>query len=86
MNNLVTLCLFTPPFMHVWVTQLIIIGVVSRWIREGSTSPSLQVIHILIPGDGHVSGRPCPTAGKQNGETHGMGNWIGIILVCGQLG
>ena len=25
-------------------------------------------------------------AGKQNGESHGMGNWIGIILVFGQRG
>ena len=65
---------------------------VPRWIRESSTSPSLLVIHILILGDGHIgqpSGtleRPHPTAGKQNGESHGMDNWIGNILVFGQRG
>ena len=43
----------------------------------------------MILGDGHVGqpsgtlGRPHSTPGKQNGESHGMGNWIGIILVKG---
>ena len=61
----------------------------SRGIRESSTSPSLLIIHILILGDGHVGqpsgtlGRRHPTAGKLNGESRAMGNWIGIILVFG---